>query len=122
MGQNLRCGEARGDACVYASNSNNACINCSWDPVEQKFQVDPLALKRTGIRVYAIYDRPTDYPESIVVRGWEIVLGLRELQPDADATEMPDVEAARKWIKSLVPEARCIDSDDPDPNLVEVWM
>jgi hypothetical protein len=77
--------------------------------------------RKTVMRCYAIYDHPTDYPNHWVVRGWEVIDGLKEPQPDAEPILCEDVEEARNHVRKLLPYALLIDTKDPDPHLFEVW-
>lgn len=78
---------------------------------------------RTGVRMYAIYDSPKDYPGKFVVRGWEILEDIEQAQPDAEPHLFDDMRGAHTMIWNLLgAAARLISTADPDPSLVEVWM
>lgn len=65
---------------------------------------------------YAIYEKPVDYPDSFVVRQWEISAG--EVSP-GPAQLADSLEGARALIPAgaqLLP-----DFEGDDPKIVEVW-
>lgn len=69
---------------------------------------------------YAVYDRPSDYPNDIVVRRFTV--GRRgELIAHEDVQTYPTIEAARKVLKNKglyqYPRNR-----DDDPVIVETWL
>jgi hypothetical protein len=69
------------------------------------------------IRLYAIYDHPTDYPPGFVLREWLITsTGMRTGQ----AWAAPTLEQAREMIPDGT-ERQPRDPDD-DTKIVEVWM
>lgn len=74
------------------------------------------------IRMYAIYKRPQDYPNSWVLRGWEVRDGIKEPCPDLHPIVCSSRSEARGHIARLSPGATLIDSNDPDPSVEEVWM
>ena len=87
----------------------------------QQWMNNTVCNRKTVVRMYAIYDHPTDYPNHWVVRGWEVIDGLKEPQPDAEPILCEDVEEARNHVRKLLPYALLIDTKDPDPHLFEVW-
>jgi hypothetical protein len=71
----------------------------------------------TQLSLYVIYDHPTDYPDSFVVRRWE---GLR---PREVVAITKTIEAARKLLTDTMPDlTRLARSDQDDPKIVEVWL
>jgi hypothetical protein len=65
---------------------------------------------------YAIYEHPSDYPAGYVVREWLSVAG--ETQPGS-AQRANSLEEARAL---LPPGVTKIDSDDPDPTIIETYL
>lgn len=72
-----------------------------------------------SLRLYAIYDHPTDHPNHWVVRRWEYHHGHD--QPDAEPILCSSIEEARQHIQKLCPDAQLFNSNHPDPHLAEVW-
>lgn len=68
---------------------------------------------------YAIYDKPSDYPESFVMRLWHIYPGIEPL-PTTKVEVAPTLEEIRQHI----PEGFACISRFPndDPKIVEVWI
>jgi hypothetical protein len=70
----------------------------------------------TQIKQYAIYERPTDYPEGYVVREWLVTsAGAQPGQSWRAAT----LEAARDLLPAGTER---VAAEDPDPAILEVWM
>lgn len=69
------------------------------------------------IRQYAIYDYPTDFPDSFVMREWLV---------DGDKVTPGDARTARtlEEARALIPEGaeRLPDFSGDDPKIIEVWM
>jgi hypothetical protein len=65
---------------------------------------------------YAIYDHPTDFPDSFVVREWKVSGAGVEA---GSAQTADSLEQAR----ALVPPGLQLlpDFEDDDPKIVEVW-
>ena len=68
----------------------------------------------SATRLHVIYDHPADWPDHVVVRGWQH--GRAEL----GAIVLPNLEHARAWCRSL---GLVRFNPDPagDPVIVEVW-
>ncbi len=68
-----------------------------------------------AVEIYAIYEKPSDYPDLFVVRKF-----LNDV-PQEIAGVAETLEKARQYLpkeKGLVN----IGQDPEDPNIVEVWM
>ena len=67
--------------------------------------------------VWTIYDRPADFPDSVVARRW--LLTVDGLAP-ADFLVAPSIDAVRQLIP---PGLVCITRDPADdPHVVESWL
>lgn len=66
------------------------------------------------LSLYVIYDHPRDYPDSFVVRRWEL-----DAQKEVVGTA-PTLEAARKLVPPDLYNLGRHEGDDP--NIVEVWI
>lgn len=73
------------------------------------------------LRTYAIYDHPTDFPAHWVVRGWEVIRGLRLPQPDAQSIICASLEEAREVVQRLDPLAQLLTTKQLDPCIAEEW-
>lgn len=71
----------------------------------------------SALRMFAVYEKPTDFPDDFVVREW--VMKGREYHA-GDVWTAPTLEAAR----TLVPAGltRLPRFADDDPKIVEVWL
>jgi hypothetical protein len=76
-------------------------------------------MESSPLTIWTIYDRPTDYPDSYVVRPWILSSGSEHPIPGA-AVAAPDLDAAR----DLVPAGsfRMERNPDDDPCIVETWF
>lgn len=70
------------------------------------------------LRTYTIYERPLDFPEKFVVRGFTIRADSAE--PDARVQVADTLEEAR----ALIPYGCVCLARDPDdePQIVETWL
>jgi hypothetical protein len=82
----------------------------SFDPMPE----EPLSEAATTVSLYVIYDHPRDYPESFVVRRWDLEIP-REVVGTA-----PTLEAARELVPPGLYNLERYEGDDP--NIVEVWI
>lgn len=75
---------------------------------------DPLPM-------WTIYDRPIDFPASVVVRKWLIGFGSIEPTPTDEVHEFLSVDDARLWCarRGLWALPR-VPGDDP--KIVETWL
>ncbi len=71
------------------------------------------------MRMYVVYEKPKDYPDSFVVRGWSIRSNGLVADPHLIATE-DTLEAAREKIP--VGLVRILPSKNDDPVIAEVWI
>ncbi|MBA3240044.1 MAG: hypothetical protein H0T60_02310 [Acidobacteria bacterium] len=71
------------------------------------------------ISTYAIYERPSDYPNHYVVRRWDVYEGVPAAVPAWDAKLADTLEGARA---ELPPGLDCLGRDPVDPVIVEVWL
>jgi hypothetical protein len=71
------------------------------------------------LEMWAIYDRPVDFPDSYVVRRWRLI-GFTP-SPDPKAATFEDLEVARAWLRGrgLVCFARDLVDD---ASVIETWM
>ena len=71
------------------------------------------------MRMYVIYWRPIDYPDSYVVRGWTI--GPGTMRSDEQPTAVTE---SLKKARGHIPAGMQITlpSKDDDPVIVEVWI
>jgi hypothetical protein len=73
------------------------------------------------MKIFVIYERPKDYPDQFVVRGWTVDFnGDGQARADAAALFAPDLVAARK----LIPRGFYNMGRQPedDPVIAEVWF
>jgi hypothetical protein len=70
------------------------------------------------IRLYAVYQRPKDYPDGYAVREWSIV--GTEISPSKECQFAPTLDGARRLIPGGLTRLPRFDKDDPV--LVEVWL
>jgi hypothetical protein len=70
-----------------------------------------------GLEVFAIYDRPKDYPDSYVVRRW--VGEQADREPLAVA---PSIEMARQALPKDRGLSRMRPFAGDDPVILEVWL
>ena len=72
------------------------------------------------MKVYTIYDHPTDYPEHFVVRTWLILPGEPEPQATKECSLATSLEEAQSFVpEGLVAIPRSPGDDEP---IVETWM
>jgi hypothetical protein len=74
------------------------------------------------VRLFAVYYQPSDYPESYVVRAYEITVGgpVPDQAPLAIAAELLE---ARRAIRRVAPGSVRVERYPyDDPVLVEVWL
>jgi hypothetical protein len=73
------------------------------------------------MELYTIYDSPTDYPDTYVVRRWEVVTGKKE--PVAMEVIMidDDLDKIRTQLREigLFPIPR---DENDDKKIVETWL
>lgn len=70
-----------------------------------------------AVRMFAVYERPADYPSGWVVREW--LLGAGEAQP-GDARRADSLEDAHRLLPRDV--TRVDWPGEPDPHIVETWL
>ena len=70
----------------------------------------------TNIRLYAIYDHPTDYPDNWVVRELDVGAGTVGF---GEAQLADSLEEARGLLPAGAELAQ--EGDPTDPNIAEVW-
>lgn len=76
----------------------------------------------TELRMFTIYERPIDYPDHFVVRGFTIAAGHSDAVPDADPTGLADtLEAARALVPASA-DACMTRSEHDDEKVVETWL
>jgi hypothetical protein len=73
------------------------------------------------LRMWTVYDRPSDFPNSCVARLWQINRGDPEPQATGEIIVGHTVEAVRQQL------ARCgltclARSEGDDPCVVETWL
>jgi hypothetical protein len=73
------------------------------------------------LRMYTIYDHPTDYPHHWVVRGLSVKAG-GQIVHDAERVLCKTLSEARNEIVKRYPSAVFLTADDPDPHIAEVWI
>lgn len=72
---------------------------------------------------WTIYDRPRDFPDKVVVRGFDIFNGMTDPVPQKAGYLFADVETARAWVQQEHPEAVLVAPSQTDhPNVVETWV
>ena len=71
-------------------------------------------------RIFTVYERPEDYPDGYVVRGWTVFDGDPLPVPDSIAQRFKDLKAARRSIPSGLHRVERARSDDP--TICEVWL
>lgn len=69
--------------------------------------------------MWAVYERPADYPESFVARRWRVAGGAGI--PTADVMVAPTLAAIREELerRGLVPLPR---SEMDPPQVIETWI
>lgn len=70
------------------------------------------------LRIYAIYDHPTDYPDNYVVRCW--LVSVDGLKAEGECQLAASLSEARRLIPSglyVIPRYH-----DDDPVVVETWL
>ena len=74
-------------------------------------------MRTDNLTLWVIYERPSDYPDSYVVRMWHVTARYQEA---GEAKAFPTLEEARAHIpKSLWPIPR---SPEDDEKIVETWI
>jgi hypothetical protein len=69
------------------------------------------------LNLYVVYAHPTDFPDSYVVRRFELN------EPTEEAYVCENLDVARLIVASLMPSAICLTrSPGDDPAIVEVWL
>jgi hypothetical protein len=73
------------------------------------------------VRMFVIYDNPTDYPGFFVLRGFSIVSGNPDPVPDDHVLKWPSIRGPRAWcrLRGLVRLER---NPGDEPQIVEVWL
>jgi len=66
---------------------------------------------------YAIYDHPTDYPDSFVVREWKVTGDQVEAGPAQPVGTLEEAHALIPDGAQLLP-----DFEGDDPKIIEVWF
>ncbi len=69
--------------------------------------------------MFTIYERPLDFPDSYVVRSWEVVPGQMEPIPGSFALK-PTLEAAREFVPAGL--FRMPRHSEDDSYIVETWL
>ncbi len=74
-----------------------------------------------GLTVYAIYDRPRDAPEFIVVRPFDVLRGRAEPVPRAAHARFRTIDDARRFLR--VWGLRQVErSPEDDSRIIESWL
>lgn len=74
-------------------------------------------MTRTDLKLWVVYDHPTDFPDSFAARLW---LTDRPTGEVLVADTLDDIRAA---IAGLMPGAVCLmRQPDDDPVIVETWL
>lgn len=71
------------------------------------------------LQFWVIYDRPTDHPNHIVVRVWDLMCD-NTLVPRQEATFYETIEAAQKNLPPGLYNIGRFEKDDPA--IAEVWI
>ncbi|MBX4215584.1 hypothetical protein KW797_01400 [Candidatus Parcubacteria bacterium] len=71
------------------------------------------------LSIYAIYDRPADFPGKVVVRRWEISSASENPQP-MEAHVFHTLEDARSSLPPGVVKMDTLPQDDPA--ILETWL
>lgn len=74
------------------------------------------------LQQWVIYDHPTDYPDSVVVRCWHI---FRDgtFGPTGEVWLRDDIEGAREVINANYPDGYRLDRHERDDSkIIEVWV
>ena len=74
------------------------------------------------MKLYVVYDQPRDYPESYVVRGFQITTEGPVPDPAPLAVVAELVEARRAILEAAPGSVRVERYPHDDPMLVEVWL
>lgn len=72
------------------------------------------------LSVWAIYERPRDFPEHFVVRRWRVLDGRRHPVPDHLAGLATSLEKARGMVPTGL--TRLAHQPGEDPKIVETWV
>lgn len=80
----------------------------------------PLELPGPYLRMYTIYDHPTDYPNHFVVRGITIREG--HIIHDHIATAIVDTLREARAAIPMQYSARISRSPEDEPQIVETWL
>ena len=72
------------------------------------------------IRMWTIYERPSDYPLDYVVRGSSVASGLVSMDKEPLGTA-PSLELARELLPKGTVRVQSR-GEDPDACIVEVWV
>lgn len=72
-------------------------------------------------RLFTVYDRPSDHPGYVVVRGSTVT--AEGVTMDRVAQLFGNVEHARAWLRQEHPNlVRLARAPDDNPVIVEVWL
>jgi hypothetical protein len=73
------------------------------------------------LSMWTIYDRPDDYPRSVVARKWVIDDG--DAVPTGDLIVSPDIPSCRESLRRLDPSLTRLNRLPQDePHIVENWL
>ena len=74
------------------------------------------------IEIFTIYDKPSDFPESVIIRRW--VLSLGKLKPDQEPFAITDkLESAREELAKRRPGLVGLGRNQyDDPVILESWF
>jgi hypothetical protein len=81
-----------------------------------------------ALEMWTVYDRPTDYPDQVVARKWQIAsapAGERTTyQATGELVLGATLDEVREAIRTNSPHIDCCVPrfDGDDPNIVEVWI
>ena len=75
------------------------------------------------LTMWTVFNRPADFPDSFVVRPFDIVRGLLEPVPRAECYLAHSLEEARAVVARLAPGSYCLARSPGDaPTVVETWL
>lgn len=99
----------------------NICGRTSYHPkdVKHRFCSKCKIYHATNFVMFSIYDHPSDFPESFVVRPWYI--GPGNVTPSLTCWTAKTLEAARRLVPSSADFLLARELDD-DPKIIETWV
>jgi hypothetical protein len=69
------------------------------------------------VNIWVVYLSPSDFPGRVVVRRWDLD------QPTDDVAVVSDLQAARKFILEMAPDALHMPRHEwDDPVILESWL